>query len=99
MSTWAMPPVAGFVDTGVAPEFYVDSIGGIETANGNVRVHLVSTQARLEIGETPSHKLVTVKLVGPLLNIPQIIGQLALCCVWQQPSRDRVRGQAPHLVP
>lgn len=96
---WIIPPVAGFIDSGVAPEFYVDNIGGIEIANGNVRVYLISEQARLEAGDTASHKLVTVKLVGPLLNVPQIIGQLAQC-LWQ-PKRDCApqRGTSPHLVP
>lgn len=99
MSAWVIPPIPGFLDTGVAPEFYIDSIGGMEISNGNVRVYLISTQARMDPDGAASHKLVQVKLVGPLLNVPQIIGQLAMC-LWQ-PKQDcrPPRGQAPHLVP
>lgn len=96
---WIIPPVAGFIDNGMAPEIYADHIGGLEIVNGNIKAYLVSEQARVELGESPSHKLVTVKLVGPLLNVPQIIGQLAMC-LWQ-PKQDcrPPRGQSPHLVP
>lgn len=91
---WIIPPVAGFLDTGTAPEFYVDGIGGIENGSGNIRVYLIAHQAPVDPSH-PATNLVTAKIVGPVLNVPQIIGQLAQC-LWR-PETVHPRGK-PHLV-
>jgi hypothetical protein len=92
---WIVPPVAGLIEPAVAPKFYIDGIGALEISNGNICAYLYSDQMPLDSGGGPG-KIVEVKLVGPLLNVPLIIGQLAQC-LW----RDRVPAQSgypPRLV-
>ncbi len=98
MSVWIIPPVAGFIDNGMAPEIYIDGIGAIEFLNGNIRVYLIAEQARLANAKEPEHSLVTAKIIGPATQIPQVIGQLAQC-LWQPRGLAPARGTAPHLVP
>jgi len=95
MSAWVVPPSVEMVDPAIAPEFYVDGIGAIEIAGGNLRLHLVSDQ--MPFGSNASSKIVVVKIVGPLLNVPQVIGQLAQC-LWRETTRP-IKGPWPRAVP
>jgi hypothetical protein len=77
MTAWIVPPV-GLIEPVVAPEFYVDGIGAIEMVGNCVRIYLVTEQMPLEASGNPQ-KIVSVKIIGPLPNVPGVIGQLAQC--------------------
>lgn len=95
MSTWIVAPSAAMIDPAIAPEFYVDGIGAIEISGGNLRLHLVSDQ--MPFGADSPNRIVVVKIVGPLLNVPQVIGQLAQC-LWRETARP-IKGPWPRAVP
>ncbi len=85
MVEWIIAP-NGLIEIVQAPEIYVDGIGAIELLNpGTVRIHLVQEQLPIETAAGRPQKIVVAKIVGPLLNIPQTIGQLA-SCLWRAPE-------------
>ena len=87
---WIVQPT-GLIEPAVAPEIYVDGIGGIEITNGIARVYLFTEQSSIASGGEPN-KIVAAKIIGPIANIPMVIGQLAQC-LWQPAKTCR-----PHLV-
>lgn len=93
---WIIPPVSGLIETAAVPEFFVDGIGAIELTNGNIRLYLFSDQLPLDSRDTTRTHVVALKLVGPLSNVPQCIGQLA-SCLWRDGLgiQERI---GPHLV-
>lgn len=95
MSAWILAP-SGLFEPVPAPEIYVDGIGAIETiGSGNVRVHLIQEQMPLEIAAGAPQKIVVAKIIGPVMNIPGVIGQLAQC-LWRQTTVMPYHG--PRLV-
>jgi hypothetical protein len=95
MVAWILPP-NGLIEPVPAPEIYVDGIGAIELLTpGTVRVHLIAEQLPIESPVGIPQKVVVVKVVGPMLNLPMTIGQLAMALI-REPVRMPERG--PHLV-
>ena len=82
MCAWIVPPIADLIEPAIAPEFYVDNIGGIELTHGCIRILLYAEQMPLEAGSAEPGKIVQCKLIGPLSSVPQAIGQLAQC-LWR----------------
>lgn len=96
MSAWIVPP-HGAIEPCPAQEFYVDGIAGIELVSGGcVRVYLFSEQMPLESGGAGEQKIISVKIVGPLVNVPTVIGQLAQCLI--PSAKELIGGRGPRLV-
>ena len=103
MCAWIVPPAEGLCEPVIAPEIVADGIGAVEYNNGQIRLYLYAEQ--MELGgrtEVPS-KVITVKIVGPLSNVPAAIGQLARCLILRGPSivpgPDARPPFRPHVVP
>ena len=95
-ATWVVAP-SGLIEPVMAPEVYVDGIGAIELIDsGNIRIHLVCEQLPLEAACGVPQKVVVAKIVGPVLNVPLVIGQLAMC-LWK-PVKEPPPRSKPRLV-
>lgn len=91
MSRWILPPVAGLIEPVAAPQFYVNGIGAIELIGEHeIRLSLFEEQMPLEAPNGAVQKILNVRLLGQLANVPESIGHLALCCA---PNRS------PPLMP
>lgn len=96
MPSWIIAP-SGLIEPVPAPEIYVTGIGAIESVGtGDLRVVLVQEQLPLESGGHVPQRVVVAKLVGPTMNVPTIIGQLAQC-LWR-PTLHIPEGSRPRLV-
>jgi len=101
MAFWVVPPV-GLIEPVPAPEFYIDRIAAIELIGADARVYLASEHLSLEVeGATPQN-IVSVKVRGPLLQLPIILAQLVSCLVPTRidtiPARGPPEGSKPFLV-
>lgn len=94
MSRWIIAP-SGLIEPVPAPEIFIDGIGAIEAMpGGNLRYYLIQKQLPIESAAADPQKIVVVKVVGPLVNVPIYIGQLATC-VWRE---DEPPPPGPRLV-
>lgn len=86
---WVIAP-QGLIEPVPAPEIFVYGIGAIEVMpRGNLRVILFQEQLPIEGG--PVQRIVVAKLVGPMSNVPIVIGQLAQCLVDpDEPTKPRL---------
>lgn len=99
---WIVPPCADLIEPSVAPEYYVEDIGGIEWASGNIRMHWICEQMPLGAGEPvlPSRPVI-VKLICPIVTTAGLIGHLAQCLRWPRvdsPAPLQPPRWKPHMV-
>ena len=99
MVHWIVPPV-GLIEPSPAPEFYVTEIGAIEMVGEHcIRLHFVAEQMPLESAGGLPQKIVVVKVVRPIFNLPGALVKIAQCmdCDGFMNLRPP-RGGVPHLV-
>jgi hypothetical protein len=90
MATWIVPPIAGLIEPALAPEIVADAIGAVELNKGQIRIYLYSEQMPIEPGgRGKANKVVSVKIVGQLVNVADAIAVLA----------NVLTAHAPDLVP
>lgn len=96
---WIVPPIAGLIEPMPVPEVFIDAIGGIElVAGGWVRLYGCSEQMPLEAGSERPQRIVQVKIVRPLVTIPEAILGMARCLCSERTPGIVPGGPFPRLV-
>jgi len=97
MPHWIVPP-DGLIEPSPAPEFYVTEVGAIELVGQCIRLHFVAEQMPLEAVCGLPQKVVVVKVVRPIFNLPGTLIKIAQCMACDGPMNLRPSGGKPHLV-
>lgn len=98
MSDWIVLPIAGLIEPVPAPEYFIEKVGAVELIPGGaVRFYLCATQRQVEApADKPVHSVI-LRIVQPLLGIPEDIEMLARCLIERAPGIVPSPWQ-PHLV-
>jgi hypothetical protein len=98
MSAWIIPPIVGLIEPCLAPEFFIDSIGGIERVGDSIRIYYCAEQLPLETVGGITQQIVAVKIRRPLSSVPQAIVRLARCLDCDFAPRAGAPDWQPRLV-
>lgn len=103
MPFWIMPPAEVMIEREPAMELRIAGIGAIEWIDGYVCIYLYALEPAIEAPEAPSSRVLKAKILGPIKNVPDVIGALIHCLrPWPGPEPQReepTRGSRPTLVP
>lgn len=79
MSVWRMRPEESVLEATTAFEAYIEDVTAIEESNGNWRVSLHAQETPVDVPDAKPHRMVKVKLIGPIGCFGKIAARLLEC--------------------
>lgn len=79
---WIVPPPVPLIEPIYVQEIMVSGPGGIYYDNGNLMIPFYREETTMESPTAPAQRIVKVKIMSPLGNVPDTIGMLARCLIW-----------------